>query len=45
VLEDGYALLLSEDDEARVVQALAEGVGLALNDAHGERLMEIVYTD
>jgi hypothetical protein len=45
VLEDGYALLLSEDDEARLVQALADGTGLTLDDADGRRLVEVVYTD
>jgi hypothetical protein len=45
VLEDGYAMLLSESDEERVVQALATGSALVLDDARGERLFEVVYTD
>ncbi len=45
VLEDGYALLLSESDEARIVQALANGEGVTLDDADGKRLFEVVYTD
>jgi hypothetical protein len=44
VLEDGYALLLSEDDEARLVQALADGVGFTLDYAEGRRILEVVYS-
>ena len=45
VIEDGYALLLSEDDESRLVQALAEGAGLVLDSADGTRILEVVYSD
>lgn len=45
VLEDGFAMLLSETDEDRVIEALGAGAGLVLADAAGRTLLEIVYTD